>query len=61
MSEHPKVLVAPSKSSDPPLPPTEVTDTISPAKLILEDRRLAKMAGGMDSLQQLVEALRSEA
>lgn len=60
-NEHPKVLVAPSKPSVPPLPPTEVADSISPAKMIVEVRRLAKMAGGMESLQQLIEALRSEA
>jgi hypothetical protein len=60
-NEQPRGIDAPSKAGVPLLLPTEVNDSISPAKMILEVRRLAKMAGGMDSLQLLVEALRSEA
>ena len=32
----------------------------TPAKLIFEVRRLARMAGGLDTLRELVDALRSE-
>jgi hypothetical protein len=46
-----------------PMEPTakDAMESFNPAKMIMEVRRLAKLAGGIDSLQQLLEALRTEA
>jgi hypothetical protein len=41
-------------------PASDSDGPTTPAKLIFEVRRLARLAGGLDTLQELVEALRSE-
>ena len=60
----PNVVTAQITSPKPmPMEPTakDAMESFNPAKMIMEVRRLAKLAGGIDSLQQLVEALRTEA
>lgn len=59
----PEPPVQPPVPVHPPIPQvnSEAEGPTSPARLIFEVRRLARLAGGLNSLQELVEALRSEA
>lgn len=45
----------------PQLPSQEAKEQMTPAKVIAEVRRVAKLSGGWDALQELVQAIRAEA